>query len=108
MARQFFAFCVSAALAGCAATTLTPLDPTHPASPEAAEAPVPPPSTTLSQTSGPAPGTSQSSSQSAAQRVAVYTCPMHPEVRRRAPGHCPKCGMELVPADESRGSGHAH
>lgn len=27
---------------------------------------------------------------------AVYTCPMHPEVIRSAPGRCPKCGMTLV------------
>ncbi len=26
-----------------------------------------------------------------------YTCPMHPEVRRRGPGTCPKCGMALEP-----------
>src|SRR5436190_7718848 len=28
---------------------------------------------------------------------AVYTCPMHPEVVRKAPGDCPICGMALVP-----------
>ena len=28
---------------------------------------------------------------------AVYTCPMHPEVRQDHPGHCPKCGMALEP-----------
>src|SRR5262245_48060942 len=27
----------------------------------------------------------------------VYTCPMHPEVRQRGPGSCPKCGMALEP-----------
>jgi len=27
----------------------------------------------------------------------VYTCPMHPEVRRIGPGFCPKCGMALEP-----------
>ena len=27
----------------------------------------------------------------------VYTCPMHPEVVRDAPGDCPICGMALVP-----------
>ena len=27
-----------------------------------------------------------------------YTCPMHPEIVRDAPGSCPKCGMALVPA----------
>lgn len=28
---------------------------------------------------------------------AWYTCPMHPEVRQRGPGTCPKCGMALEP-----------
>ncbi|CAN7425491.1 copper-transporting P-type ATPase [Rhizobium sp. LjRoot254] len=27
----------------------------------------------------------------------VYTCPMHPEIRRMAPGNCPICGMALEP-----------
>ena len=27
----------------------------------------------------------------------IYTCPMHPEIRRTAPGHCPICGMALEP-----------
>jgi hypothetical protein len=26
-----------------------------------------------------------------------YTCPMHPEIVRDAPGKCPICGMDLVP-----------
>lgn len=29
--------------------------------------------------------------------TAEYTCPMHPEVRQRGPGACPKCGMALEP-----------
>jgi len=29
--------------------------------------------------------------------AAVYTCPMHPEVRQPGPGNCPKCGMALEP-----------
>jgi len=28
---------------------------------------------------------------------AQYTCPMHPEVLKDAPGDCPICGMALVP-----------
>src|SRR5438445_492836 len=28
---------------------------------------------------------------------AIYTCPMHPEVRQVGPGNCPKCGMALEP-----------
>jgi len=43
--------------------------------------------------------------QPAAQRPAAtatvpgtrYTCPMHPEIVRDAPGHCPICGMALEP-----------
>ena len=27
----------------------------------------------------------------------IYTCPMHPEVRRDGPGSCPICGMALEP-----------
>ena len=32
-----------------------------------------------------------------AARGAKYTCPMHPEIVRDAPGDCPICGMALVP-----------
>lgn len=28
--------------------------------------------------------------------MAVYTCPMHPEVQKDEPGECPICGMDLV------------
>ena len=28
---------------------------------------------------------------------AIYTCPMHPQVRRVGPGTCPICGMALEP-----------
>jgi Cu+-exporting ATPase len=31
----------------------------------------------------------------------TYTCPMHPEVRQKGPGTCPKCGMALEPAAPS-------
>ena len=27
----------------------------------------------------------------------IYTCPMHPEIRRNEPGNCPRCGMTLEP-----------
>ncbi len=29
---------------------------------------------------------------------AVYTCPMHPQIRQVGPGNCPICGMTLEPA----------
>ena len=37
-----------------------------------------------------APATSTSSSD------AIHSCPMHPEVKQKGPGKCPKCGMALV------------
>ncbi|MCE9530105.1 MAG: efflux RND transporter periplasmic adaptor subunit [Planctomycetes bacterium] len=30
----------------------------------------------------------------------VWTCSMHPQVRQSGPGHCPICGMDLVPIEE--------
>ena len=36
---------------------------------------------------------------------AIYTCPMHPEVRQDHPGDCPKCGMHLEPLN-STGEGN--
>ena len=41
--------------------------------------------------------TSVPRAESVAVAGAVYTCPMHPEVRRDRPGACPKCGMALEP-----------
>lgn len=32
----------------------------------------------------------------------MYVCPMHPDVRQEGPGRCSKCGMALVPEEESR------
>ncbi len=34
---------------------------------------------------------------SGADTAGLYTCPMHPEVKERGPGSCPKCGMALEP-----------
>jgi Cu+-exporting ATPase len=39
------------------------------------------------------------------QGGAVYTCPMHPEIREPAPGDCAKCGMALEPIEASAPSG---
>ena len=32
---------------------------------------------------------------------AIYTCPMHPEIRQAGPGSCPICGMALEPETPS-------
>lgn len=36
---------------------------------------------------------------------AIYTCPMHPEIRQIGPGSCPICGMALEPVTITAESG---
>ena len=36
---------------------------------------------------------------------AIYTCPMHPEIRQVGPGSCPICGMALEPETITADSG---
>ncbi|MBI4366502.1 MAG: copper-translocating P-type ATPase, partial [Deltaproteobacteria bacterium] len=36
---------------------------------------------------------------------AIYTCPMHPEIRQEEPGACPICGMALEPEIAAADSG---
>ncbi|MFL5283634.1 MAG: heavy metal translocating P-type ATPase, partial [Rhodopila sp.] len=36
---------------------------------------------------------------------AIYTCPMHPEVRQEGPGSCPICGMALEPLEAAADAG---
>ncbi len=38
-----------------------------------------------------------------ADAVAIWTCSMHPQIRRDGPGKCPICGMDLVPVKKSAG-----
>ncbi len=38
----------------------------------------------------------------------TYTCPMHPEVVSDTPGHCPECGMKLLPSELVAEAGGAH
>tara|TARA_R110001583_G_scaffold195499_1_gene374357 strand:- start:15628 stop:17976 length:2349 start_codon:yes stop_codon:yes gene_type:complete len=37
----------------------------------------------------------QKTNQTADNENTVFTCPMHPEIRQKKPGSCPKCGMAL-------------
>jgi Cu+-exporting ATPase len=36
-----------------------------------------------------------------AAETTIWTCPMHPQIRRDGPGTCPICGMALEPLDPS-------
>jgi FtsP/CotA-like multicopper oxidase with cupredoxin domain len=38
----------------------------------------------------------------------VYACPMHPDVVSEAPGHCPECGMKLLPSQLVAEAGGSH
>ncbi|HJR55110.1 MAG TPA: heavy metal-binding domain-containing protein, partial [Rhizomicrobium sp.] len=40
-----------------------------------------------------------------AQPGALYTCPMHPQIRQIGPGSCPICGMALEPLVAAPGEG---
>ncbi|MPY73997.1 MAG: heavy metal translocating P-type ATPase [Alphaproteobacteria bacterium] len=39
---------------------------------------------------------------------AIYTCPMHPEIRQAGPGSCPICGMALEPVLATADAGPSH
>ena len=39
---------------------------------------------------------------------AIYTCPMHPQIRQLGPGNCPICGMALEPVDATADVGENH
>ncbi|WP_277753804.1 heavy metal translocating P-type ATPase [Muricoccus nepalensis] len=43
-----------------------------------------------------------------APKGAIYTCPMHPQVRQEGPGNCPLCGMALEPLEVTTEAGPNH
>ncbi|WP_082748482.1 copper-transporting P-type ATPase [Sphingobium sp. TKS] len=43
----------------------------------------------------------------AAAAPAIWTCPMHPEIRQDHPGACPLCGMALEPEVATAHAGHS-
>ena len=47
-------------------------------------------------------------STAAADANAEHVCPMHPEVKQKGPGKCPKCGMALVSAATAKDAHHGH
>ena len=47
--------------------------------------------------SHPVPAQTRKPARTNTQTKIVYSCPMHPEVKSRKKGRCPKCGMDLRP-----------
>lgn len=39
--------------------------------------------------------------QKSEDKVQIWTCSMHPQIRKTEPGDCPICGMDLIPLDEN-------
>ena len=79
--RRTYYFCTPRCRERFVADPLRYLEPAPAAGPRGAMAP----------SQGPAPGHAPGVPRT------IYTCPMHPEVRRPRPGSCPKCGMALEP-----------
>lgn len=48
------------------------------------------------------------STQTRSQAKTRYTCPMHPEIIRDAPGNCPLCGMSLEPMEPTGAAEEDH
>lgn len=105
-------FIVAPVLSGCVrARDVTAPGLGHPANPVSASVVFVPPENLLAGPSAPAddarsarpgmemPGKSGTDHDHPADPgLAVYTCPMHADVRSDRPGTCPKCGMQLVPS----------
>jgi len=53
-------------------------------------------------------GQKSATAQPAVEPGAIYTCPMHPEIRQVGPGYCPICGMALEPVTVTAESGPGH
>lgn len=58
-------------------------------------------------------GASKARRRSARRAPVSYVCPMHPDMRSRTRGECPKCGMALVVAgrkatDAGASEGHSN
>lgn len=41
--------------------------------------------------------------QNTEEKAQIWTCSMHPQIRKTEPGDCPICGMDLIPLDENAG-----
>lgn len=58
-----------------------------------------PPAASARPAASPHPAASAGAAHPPPAKPGQYTCPMHPEVVSATPGSCPKCNMDLVPAE---------
>jgi hypothetical protein len=90
----------------------TRLDPgtDHPANAKAETAPPPERDNILASAPASEPPTSPATHahDQAAPMADTYTCPMHPQIVKNAPGKCPICGMNLVKKESAAPEGAAH
>jgi hypothetical protein len=95
----------------CVSTRLEASD-DHPANPKAPTTPLPqqaqlsPPGSAAA--SPAAPADDHAPDRAAPTAGVTYTCPMHPQIVRDAPGKCPICGMTLVKRETPAPQGTAH
>jgi hypothetical protein len=96
----------------CASTQLEASN-DHPANPKAPTTPPPQDATLSSPGATPAPPAAAPADDHAHDHAAptagvTYTCPMHPQIVRDAPGKCPICGMNLVKRETPAPQGTSH
>ncbi len=98
--RRNCLLCLGSALVATACVS-TRLDPgtDHPANAKAETAPPPATDTILASAPATRPADVEPAAHAhdhAAPMADTYTCPMHPQIVKNAPGKCPICGMNLV------------
>jgi len=91
----------------CVSTQLEPSG-DHPANAKAAAAPAQLGSILASAPASGRTETTASDADHATPMADTYTCPMHSQIVRDAPGKCPICGMTLVKKESPSPHGTAH
>jgi len=108
--KQLMALATVLLATACVSTRLEPGS-DHPASAEAETVPPPPRDDILASAPGPqttGAATAPHAHDHATPMADTYTCPMHPQVVKNAPGKCPICGMNLVKKAGAAPEGAAH
>lgn len=108
--KYLLGFATALLATACVSTRLEP-GTDHPANAKAETTPPPPRDNILA--SSPGAETTDTTApahmhEQAAPMADTYTCPMHPQVVKNAPGKCPICGMNLVKKESAAPKGAAH